>query len=144
MQESGLTDERKGGNQMNNYRWYLSFVAIMMTTGCTTLPQTTQTGEVRDINIESTVSPEKVIVRAGDEVRWINHRKGNVTLILQDTKLERISCNKGFSNEGTTVIGPNQTASICFNKAGEVKYNVRMESMLPGGEEPAKGQIEVK
>jgi plastocyanin len=143
-QEFGLTDERKGGTQMSNYKWYLGFAAIMMTAGCSNLPQTTQTGEVRDVKIESTVSPEKVTVRPGDEVRWINHRKGNVTLILQDTKSERISCNRGFTNEGTTVIGPNQTASICFNKAGEVKYNVRMESMLPGGEEPAKGEIQVE
>ena len=80
----------------------------------------------------------------GDEVRWINHRKGSVTLILQDTKQDRLACNRGFSDEGIAVLGANQTARICLNKAGEVKYNVRMESMLPGGEELARGQIEVQ
>jgi len=101
---------------MKNYKSYLSFVVIIMMNSCSSIPATTQTGEVRDVNIESTVSPEQ----------------------------DRISCNRGFSNEGTAVVGSNQTASICFNKAGEVKYNVRMESMLPGGEEPAKGEIIVK
>jgi len=96
------------------------------------------------VHIEAGIGPETIHAKAGDEIRWINHRKGNVTLTLQDTKQDRITCNTGFTKEGTAVIGPNQSASICFNKAGEVKYNVRMESMLPGGEEPLKGQIEVK
>jgi plastocyanin len=129
---------------MKEYKVYLGLLALMAMNSCSTVPPHTQTGEVRDINIESTVSPEKIFVRAGDEIRWINHRKGTVTLTLQDTKQERISCNKGFSNEGSTVIPASQTASICFNKAGEVKYSVRMESLLPGGEEPAKGQIVVE
>jgi plastocyanin len=125
-------------------KMFLSLVSIMMMTGCSSVPATTQTGEVRDVQIEAGVAPETIRAKAGDEIRWINHRKGNVTLTLQDTRQERIACNKGFTKEGTAVIGPNQTASICFNKAGEVKYNVRMESMLPGGEEPTKGQIQVE
>ena len=129
---------------MSNYRWYMGVLAIMMTSGCSSLPQTTQTGEVRDVSIASTISPEKVFARPGDEVRWINQRKGSVTLILQDTRQDRLACNRGFSNEGIAVLAPSQTASLCLNKAGEVKYNVRMESMLPGGEEPVKGQIEVE
>jgi plastocyanin len=129
---------------VKTYRLYMGVLAIMMTSGCSSLPQTTQTGEVRDVNIASTLSPEKVSARPGDEVRWINQRKGSVTLILQDTRPDRLACNRGFSNEGIAVLAPGQTASLCLNKAGEVKYNVRMESMLPGGEEPAKGQIEVQ
>ena len=129
---------------MKHYRLYMGMLAIMMTSGCSSLPQTTQTGEVRDVSIASTVSPEKVYARPGDEVRWINQRKGSVTLILQDTRQDRLACNRGFSAEGIAVLAPNQTASLCLNKAGEVKYNVRMESMLPGGEEPVKGQIEVE
>ena len=129
---------------MKKYKLYLGLLAVTMMNGCSTVPPHTQTGEVRDINIESTVSPEKIHVRAGDEIRWINHRKGTVTLQLQDTRQERISCNKGFSKDGSVVIPASQTASICFNKAGEVKYSVRMESLLPGGEEPAKGQIVVE
>ena len=119
-------------------------LSVLVMTGCSILPQTTQTGEVRDVNIEASVAPAKVIVRPGDEVRWINHRKGSVTLTLQDTKEERLSCNRGFSKDGTALIKSNETASICLNKAGEVKYNVRMESLLPGGEEPAKGEIDVR
>lgn len=122
----------------------LSLMTIMVMTACSSLPPKTQTGEVRDVHIEAAVAPETIHAKAGDEIRWINHRKGNVTLTLQDTKQERIACNTGFTKDGIAVIGPNQTASICFNKAGEVKYNVRMDSLLPGGEEPAKGQIRVE
>ena len=122
----------------------VSLLIILIMTGCSNVPPTTRTGDVRDVHIEAGVGPETIHAKAGDEIRWINHRKGNVTLILQDTKQDRITCNTGFTKEGTAVIGPNQSASICFNKAGEVKYNVRMESLLPGGEEPLKGQIEVE
>jgi len=125
-------------------KMFVSLMIIMIITACSSLPLTTQTGDVRDVHIEAGVGPESIHAKPGDEIRWINHRKGNVTLTLQDTKQDRITCNTGFTKEGTAVIGPNQTASICFNKAGEVKYNVRMESMLPGGEEPLKGQIEVE
>ena len=123
---------------------FLGLASIMIVTGCSSVPPSTRTGDVRDVNIEAGVAPDRIRAKAGDEIRWINHRKGNVTLTLQDTKQDRLSCNNGFTKEGTAVIGPNQTASVCFNKAGEVKYNVRMESLLPGGEEPAKGEIDVE
>jgi len=129
---------------MQNYKSVLGALALLVLSSCTTLPQTSQTGEVRDINVESTVSPERIQARPGDEVRWINHRKGAVTVILQDIKPNRLACNRGFSEEGIAVLPPSQTVSICLNKAGDVKYNVRMESMLPGGEELAKGQIDVQ
>ena len=134
----------KGEHRMKNYKLYLGVLAVITMNGCTILPQTSQTGEVRNINIESTASPERVQARPGDEVRWVNLRKGAVTLILQDTRQDRLACNRGFSEQGIAVLKANETASICLNKAGEVKYNVRMESMLPGGEELAKGQIEVQ
>jgi plastocyanin len=112
--------------------------------GCSSLPETTRTGEVKDIHIEANVSPEVVQARPGDEIRWINRRRAPVKLILLDTKKENLSCNRGFSPEGTTLLNANQTASICLNKAGEVKYQVRMESMLPGGEVNTQGKIEVQ
>jgi hypothetical protein len=67
-----------------------------------------------------------------------------VKLILLDTKKENLSCNRGFATDGTTLLNANQTASICLNKAGEVKYQVRMESMLPGGEVNTQGKIVVQ
>ena len=112
--------------------------------GCSSLQETTRTGEVRDIHIEANVSPEVAHARPGDEIRWINHRRAPVRLILLDTKKENFSCNKGFSPDGTTLLNANQTASICFNKAGEVKYQVRMESMMPGGEVNTQGKIVVE
>jgi plastocyanin len=112
--------------------------------GCASLPETTRTGEVRDIHIEANVSPEVAQARPGDEIRWINRRRGTVKLILLDTKKENLSCNRGFATDGTTLLNANQTASVCFNKAGEVKYQVRMESALPGGEVNSQGKIVVE
>jgi len=122
----------------------LILLGLAMAGGCTSYPETTRTGEVKDINIEAGVTPEVASARPGDEIRWINHRRGTVKLILLDTKKENLSCNRGFATDGTTLLTANQTASICFNKAGEVKYQVRMESALPGGEVNLQGKIVVE
>jgi len=122
----------------------LILLGMAMIGGCASLPETTRTGDVSDIHIEANVSPEVARARPGDEVRWINHRRGTVKLILLDTRKENLSCNRGFATDGTTLLNANQTASICFNKAGEVKYQVRMESALPGGEVNLQGKIVVE
>jgi plastocyanin len=122
----------------------LILLGMALVGGCSSFPETTRTGEVKDINIEANVSPEVARARPGDEIRWINHRRGTVKLILLDTKKENLSCNRGFATDGTTLLNANQTASICFNKAGEVKYQVRMESALPGGEVNLQGKIVVE
>ena len=122
----------------------LILLGIALVGGCSSLPETTRTGEVKDVQIEANVSPEVVQARPGDEIRWINHRRAPVKLILLDTKKENLSCNRGFATDGTTLLNANQTASICLNKAGEVKYQVRMESTLPGGEVNTQGKIVVQ
>ena len=112
--------------------------------GCTTLPETTRTGEVRDVQIEANVSPEIARARPGDEVRWINRRLAPVKVVLLDTRKDILSCLRGFSDDGTAIIAAGQTASICFSKAGEVKYHVRMDSPLPGGEVNTQARIQVE
>ena len=129
---------------MKTTKSLLILLGMAVIGGCTSLPETTRTGEVKDIQIAATVSPEVATARPGDEIRWINQRRGTVKLILLDTKKDNLSCNKGFSTDGTTLLSANQTASICFNKAGEVKYQVRMESALPGGEVNLQGKIVVE
>ena len=129
---------------MKTTKSLLILLGMAMISGCASLPETTRTGDVSDIHIEANVSPEVARARPGDEIRWVNHRRGTVKLILLDIRKENLSCNRGFATDGTTLLNANQTASICFNKAGEVKYQVRMESALPGGEVNSQGKIVVE
>jgi plastocyanin len=134
--------KRRGTVQ--SYKNLIIVVGTAIITGCTTLPETTRTGEVRDVHIEANVAPEIARARPGDEVRWVNHRLAAVKVILLDTKKDSVSCKRGFSDEGTAVIAAGQTASICLSKAGEVKYQVRMDSPLPGGEVNTQARIQVE
>ncbi len=129
---------------MQTYKNLIIVVGTAIITGCSSLPETTRTGEVRDVHIEANVAPEIVRARPGDEVRWVNHRLAPVKVMLIDTKKDSVSCKRGFSDEGTAVVAAGQTASICLSKAGEVKYHVRMESPLPGGEVNTQARIEVE
>jgi len=40
-------------------------------------------------------------------------------------------------------VKPNSTASACFSKSGVIKYNLRMETTLPGGRTIASGLIRI-
>ncbi len=129
---------------MQTYRNLIVVVGTAIITGCSTIPETTRTGEVRDVHIEANVAPEIARARPGDEIRWVNHRLAPVKVVLLDTKKDSLSCKRGFSDEGIAVVAAGQTASICLSKAGEVKYHVRMDSPLPGGEVNTQARIEVQ
>jgi plastocyanin len=129
---------------VQSYKTLIIVVGAAIITGCSTIPETTRTGEVRDVQVEANVSPEIARARPGDEVRWINRRLAPIKVVLLDTKKDSVSCSRGFSDDGTATIAAGQTASICFSKAGEVKYHVRMDSPLPGGEVNTQARIEVQ
>jgi plastocyanin len=129
--------------------------ALLMLTGCQSiggesLPTLTRTGEVKDIVIREEVAPTAVSVNPGDEVRWINKRQGDVRVIFLQPMTENISCVRNFGgfmgfgvkrNEYTAKLGSNETASVCFREAGEVKYVVRARSNDPSGEQNLAGTI---
>jgi plastocyanin len=127
--------------------WSICFVAGLSVAGCTH-PPTSRSGAVHDIRIAEGPEPADLIVNPGDEVRWVNMRTLPVRVDLVNVKHEDTSCERGFSNMVGTVqesatIKANDSASICFTKAGVVNYNLRMESALPGGEAISSGVVRV-
>ena len=112
-------------------------------------PQTTRSGEIHTVKIEEEAHPADLVVNVGDEVRWVNHRAlpVRVDLVVGDVG-EQLSCQRGFSNfmgmkRDSAEIGANQSVSACFTQVGVVKYNVRMESALPGGKAITSGTVQV-
>ncbi|CAI4031480.1 hypothetical protein DNFV4_01902 [Nitrospira tepida] len=112
-------------------------------------PQTTRSGEIHTVKIEKEPEPADLVVNVGDEVRWVNHRTLPVRLdlILGDAS-EQLSCQRGFSNfvgmkRDSAEISPNDSVAACFSKVGVVKYNIRMESALPGGRAITSGTVQV-
>ncbi len=135
-----------------DFRKFLQFgfVAVGITlvaSGCST-PQTTRTAGIRDVEIRDVLSAESLLVQPGDEVRWVNLRKNEVTVDIPNLKSEDLACERGFRNwlgslRETAVLSPNQTASLCFPKAAVINYNVRVETALAGGKLILPGTIKV-
>ena len=117
-----------------------------------TLPTLTRTGEVKDVIISEGVEPTSVTVNPGDEIRWINKRRGNVQVIFLKPMTENLACQRNFGgpmgfgtkrNEYTAKIGSNKTASVCFREPGEMSYVVRAESSDHTGGQNMAGTISI-
>jgi plastocyanin len=137
---------------INNFRYRLTVPLLILgligLSACTSTPPTTRSGEVHDVKIEEGIEPTTLTVKIGDEVRWVNHRSDDIRIDFLGDALDDVSCQRGFSNwvgmkKESATVGPNKSASLCFEKAAVVTYNVRMDSALPGGKQIARGEIRV-
>ena len=140
-----------------NARQIMLGSALLMLAGCQSIggegmPTLTRTGEVKDVIIRDVVEPTSVTVNPGEEVRWINKRQGDVRVIFLNPMTENLACQRNFGgmmgfgtkrNEYSAKLSPNDTASVCFRDAGEVKYVVRATSGDPIGEQNIAGTIQI-
>ena len=137
---------------MRTMKQFIVMAAVMATAGSLGAcagPQTTRSGVVHTVKIEKEAHPADLVVNVGDEVRWVNDRTMpvRVDLVVGDVD-GQLSCQRGFSNfmgmkRDSAEIGANQSVSACFTQVGVVKYNVRMESALPGGKTITSGTVQV-
>jgi plastocyanin len=130
------------------YLRLLGLLAVLLLAVACAGPQTTRTGAVHDIRISEAPEPAELNVNPGDEVRWINMRTLPLRVDLVEVKPDDLACERGFSNllgtiQESATINPNESASACFVKASTVKYNLRMESALPGGKSIVSGVVQV-
>lgn len=121
---------------------------VFLVVGCSSVPKVTRTGTVKDIVIRDQVDPKELQVNAGDEIRYINKRTGDVQVVFLDDLTDRFSCNNGFGgwlgmNKKAASLDPNETASICFKNPGYYRYNIRMESDRTRGDKSVTGAVKV-
>jgi len=130
--------------------------ALLILAGCQhmgmggdSMPTVTRTGMVKDIIIREDVTPATLTVNPGDEIRWINKRQGAARVVFLDPVTEMLTCQRNFGgimgakNQYTANLSSNDSASLCFRNAAELKYVVRAESTLPSGEVNIPGTITV-
>ena len=124
-------------------------IAAVILLGAACAGQTTsRTGAVHDIRVIEGPEPADLTVNIGDEVRWVNARTLPIRVDLLDIEAERVSCGRGFFNligriQDSATIKANESASLCFTKAGVLNYNIRMESALPGGKTIVSGVVRI-
>ena len=128
---------------------FLSIAVVMLVAAsCSSVAPTSRTGAVHTINVAEGPDPEELSVRAGDEVRWVNLRTQSIEIDLVKVNPETLSCNRGFFDalkfaRDFATLNPNESASACFVISGDVNYNIRMESALPGGQKIVSGVVRV-
>jgi plastocyanin len=125
----------------------MTMVAVGFT-ACTSLPHSSRTSTIHDIKMELELSPERLSVAAGDEVRWMNLRKNSVLVQIPNLHTEDLTCQSGFKNSmgqlrESVRVKPNGTVSLCFKKSGVVLYNVRAQTAIGGGERVFSGSVTV-
>jgi hypothetical protein len=125
-----------------------SVVTIALLAAACSYPHTTRTGAVHDIRVAEGPEPADLVVDPSDEVRWVNGRTLPIRVDLVGIESDGLSCERGFSNlfgmlAESATIKPNESASACFTKSGVVKYNLRMQSALPGGKVISSGIVRI-
>lgn len=101
-----------------------------------------RTGTVKTIEVDREPATETLVVRVGDEVRWINRTGSDVELhfpqadevTMCQTNTDSSRLRKAWAKNETT-IRPNGAASLCFKRAGEFRYTLRLQDAALAGRE---------
>jgi plastocyanin len=130
------------------HAWVVVGIALFLGLAACSGPHTSRSGEIHTVHIEDEPQPAELVVNVGDEVRWVNHRAQPVRLDLVGDVHDGLSCERGFSNllgskTEQANIKPNKSVAACFSKIGVIRYNLRMDSALPGGQSITSGTIQV-
>ncbi len=94
---------------------------------------------VREIRIADAVKPDPMFANLGEEIRWTNARSAPVRIgFLTMRLLDELSCEQGVKTlfgevNDLITIPPGGSISLCFGRAGELKYNVWFEPQNPRG-----------
>ena len=122
-------------------------IVLWLLDACLGPPRAPSTGDVVAVEIQETLIPPTVPARVGDQVRWINERRGEVQIVFLTPIDDQVSCKKGFGSFGSVVnaawLKPRDHVGLCFSKTGLVRYIVRLDTLLPSGERHLQGSIEV-
>ncbi len=131
---------------MNGYGTVLASIVLTFA-ACQSLPHFSSSGKVRDITITDRLPAAAVQVNGGDEIRWTNRLMTPVRITFLDYVPDKLSCRNNFSGHfysgAETVLLPNESAGLCFDKPGTIRYIVRIQSNLRNGEIARSGLIQV-
>ncbi|MDC8448809.1 MAG: hypothetical protein LV473_10665 [Nitrospira sp.] len=131
---------------MNGYGPVLASIVLTFA-ACQSLPHFSSSGKVRDITITDRLPAAAVQVNGGDEIRWTNRLMTPVRITFLDYVPDKLSCRNNFSGHfysgAETVLLPNESAGLCFDKPGTIRYIVRIQSNLRNGEIARSGLIQV-
>ena len=136
-------------------------VVMLLGLGCTghkRFPESSLTGGVYELKIDSSLTPQSVTAKRGDELRWVNTGTVPLDVAVVQTQEELISCQKGFASTnlgylfGTSeyenivmaTVRPDESASLCFALPGKFVYTVRQNPSNTGSFNKMTGSITIE
>lgn len=116
--------------------------------GCASLPEISRTQAVHDVEVRNGLVPVELYADPGDEIRWVNLRKDPILVQIANLEKDDLACQRGFANwRGALLesieVEPNETVSLCFKNPGQVRYNVRAETSVGGGDSVLPGRLSI-
>lgn len=121
-------------------------------------PQSSLTGDLFEVRIGESLSPQVVIAKRGHEVRWNNTTSGPVDISFARSLDGVVSCQNGFVSTGwgylfaaseidflvIATVHSNDSASLCFSTAGTYPYNVRTDKAATGEATRIAGTVTIQ
>ena len=108
-------------------------LAVFVMAACQNLPRSTPDGDITTVTIGERSTSSALAVNTGDEIRWTNTSMGPVRIVFKERISSRVSCRRNFGGYFTggleAILAPNESASLCFGKSGDLHYTITMRSL---------------
>ncbi|MDR4469771.1 MAG: hypothetical protein MRJ68_15995 [Nitrospira sp.] len=109
-------------------------LAVLMIAACQNLPLSTPDGDITHVTVGERPTSSALAVNMGDEIRWTNTSMGSVRILFREPIASQVSCRRNFCGYFTggleTVLEPNESASLCFGKPGDLQYTITIQSFV--------------
>ena len=105
---------------------------LLVFSGCATSSEVDESPLIHEVQIrgQGEIAPLELYAYVGEEIRWRNLVDTPVRLGFLSTKLmDELGCEKGFKTllggiNDLVTIDPGEYVSLCFGRAGTIRYNV--------------------
>ncbi len=122
-------------------------LAVLGMAACQNLPLSTPDGDITTVTIGERPTSSVLAVNTGDEIRWTNTSMGPVRIVFKERITSRVSCRRNFGGYFTggleAILAPNESASLCFGKSGDLHYTITIRSLTSHDPVSQTGSIQV-
>jgi plastocyanin len=136
-------------------------LGVLVIVGCTSLPpfpESSLTGRVVEVQVGQSLTPQKITVKEGDEVKWVNTTSLPVDIAFDQSLDGVVSCQRGFVSTGwgylfggsepdfllIAQVHSRDSASLCLSTPGTYTYHVHVEQATTGTAPRIAGTITIE
>ncbi|GKS62782.1 hypothetical protein YTPLAS72_00860 [Nitrospira sp.] len=122
-------------------------LAVLMIAAYQNLPLSTPDGDITHVAVGERPTSSALAVNMGDEIRWTNTSMGTVRIVFMEPISRQVSCRRHFCGYFTggleAILAPNESASLCFGKSGDIHYTITLRSLMSHAPVSRSGSLHV-